>query len=305
MSRLVTVVIATYNWSSVLPYSMGSVLRQSFTDFELLIVGDGCTDDSESVVKAFDDERVRWINLPVNSGHQSVPNNEGLRQARGDLIAYLGHDDLWLAHHLECMVAALNDGADLAFGITEIIGPGESYKVAAPFELKYTRGDWIPPTGIVHRRHVTDGVGGWRDYRELTVDPEVDLWQRAYDGGHKFAFVPRLTAIKFSASERPGIYRDTPHHEQAQWFERIQGDNDLETTELVALLVGEKKLRAGEKELRTWLDTPSPQLLTDFVSEMVARTRRKLFPMKRRARTTIKGGELEKRRLHKGLQPKS
>src|SRR5438034_6974226 len=69
----VTVVMATYNWSTVLPYSIGSALRQTFTDFELLVVGDGCPDDSAEVVAAIDDPRVRWINLPANSGHQSAP----------------------------------------------------------------------------------------------------------------------------------------------------------------------------------------------------------------------------------------
>jgi glycosyltransferase involved in cell wall biosynthesis len=97
----VTVIVPTYNWSTVLPYPIGSVLRQSFTDFEVLVVGDGCTDDSEQVVTAVTDPRVRWINLPVNDGHQSAANNEGLRQSRGSIIAYLGHDDLRLPHHLE------------------------------------------------------------------------------------------------------------------------------------------------------------------------------------------------------------
>src|SRR5213593_1427755 len=81
MNPSVSVFIPTYNWSTVLPYSIGSVLRQTFTDFELLVVGDGCTDDSAEVVAAIDDPRVRWINLPANSGHQSALNNEGLRQA--------------------------------------------------------------------------------------------------------------------------------------------------------------------------------------------------------------------------------
>src|SRR5256714_13138994 len=118
MPPRVTVIIATYNWSSVLPYSIGSVLRQTFTDFELLVVGDGCTDDSEQVVAAIGDPRVRWINLPANHRQQSAPNNEGLRQARGEIIAYLGHDDLWLPHHLEVLVGALDrEAADGVFGM--------------------------------------------------------------------------------------------------------------------------------------------------------------------------------------------
>src|ERR1700679_2302736 len=96
----VTVIIPTFNYAPVLPYSIGSVLRQTFTDFELLVIGDHCTDESESVVTAIADPRVRWINLPVGIKHQSGPNNEGIRQARGQLIAYLGHDDLWLPWHL-------------------------------------------------------------------------------------------------------------------------------------------------------------------------------------------------------------
>ena len=62
----VTIVMATYNWSTVLPYSIGSALLQEFADFELLVVGDGCTDDSAEVVASISDPRVRWIGLPVN-----------------------------------------------------------------------------------------------------------------------------------------------------------------------------------------------------------------------------------------------
>ena len=84
---LVTVILSTYNWSSVLPFSIQSVLNQTFPDFELLVVGDGCTDDSADVVAKFNDSRVRWINLPRNTGTQAGPNNEGLRQALANEFA--------------------------------------------------------------------------------------------------------------------------------------------------------------------------------------------------------------------------
>ena len=82
-SPLVTVIIPTYNWSAVLPYAINSVLRQTMADFELLVIGDGCTDDSETVVGSIRDPRLRWINLPSNTGHQAGPNNRGLAEARG------------------------------------------------------------------------------------------------------------------------------------------------------------------------------------------------------------------------------
>src|SRR5439155_18835684 len=155
MNPSVTVIIPTYNWSSVLPYSIGSALRQTFTDFEVLVVGDRCTDDSAEVVAAIDVPRVRWINLPANSGHQSAPNNEGLRQARGEIIAYLGHDDLWLPHHLQACLDALDaDGADVAYGIMALVGPDDGSLRATS---RLTRaGHWAPPSTIVHRRHLAE-----------------------------------------------------------------------------------------------------------------------------------------------------
>src|SRR5262245_27616274 len=118
VSPRVTVILPTYNWATVLPYSIGSVLGQHFTDFELLVIGDGCTDESGEVVGAIDDPRVEWINLPQRTGYQSGPNTEGLRRARGSIVAYLGHDDLWLPSHLELMTAALDGGSTWAYALT-------------------------------------------------------------------------------------------------------------------------------------------------------------------------------------------
>ena len=295
----VTVIIPTYNWSGVLPYSVGSALRQTFSDFEVLVVGDGCTDDSEAVVGAVGDARVRWINLPINNGHQSAPNNEGLRQARGEFIAYLGHDDLWLPHHLSCLVAALESGADVAFGVTERVFPGDAPRRFAPDRPGYEPGDWLPPTGLVHRRGVTEGVGGWADYRALTVSPEIDLWRRAHEQGYKFVFVPRLTAIKFPASKRPGVYRETPNHEQAEWFGRIGREGDLEAAELAGLL-----LAASASKTPAWDEKLYPEMTRDFLSETGRRIRRRLSGMVRRPPARREGEEIEAVRLFKGLRPK-
>lgn len=228
MPPSVTIILPTFNWSAVLPFSIGSALRQTFADFELLVIGDGCTDDSATVVGEIGDERVRWINLATHVGHQSGPNREGLRQARGRLVAYLGHDDLWLPHHLECLVPAIEGGADMAFGLTAMVRPDGFTLEPAPSRPRYTSGLWIPPTSVVHRRHVVEHVGGWRHPREIPIDAEADLWRRVHDAGHTIDAVPRLTAIKFPAVWRKNVYAERPHHEQAEWFERMQAETDLE-----------------------------------------------------------------------------
>src|SRR3954467_14840813 len=230
----VTIVLATYDWSAVLPFSIGSALDQGFGDFELIVVGDGCTDDSAEMVAAIGDPRGHWGNLPANCGHQSGPNNEGLRRARGELVAYLGHDDLWLPHHLACLVAAIDAGADMAFGLARIV-PSRSDLQRGALLDRYRPGDWIAPTATVHRRALTERLGGWRDYRGLAVDPEIELWSRFHAAGARIEAVKRLTAVKFPAAQRRGVYRERPSHEQAAWLARIRGEPDFEAVELARI----------------------------------------------------------------------
>jgi glycosyltransferase involved in cell wall biosynthesis len=249
VSPRVSVIIATYNWSSVLPYSIGSVLRQTMQDFEILVVGDGCTDDSEQIVAAIGDPRIRWFNLPTNTRHQSGPNNEGLRQARGEFIAYLGHDDLWLPHHLEAHVAAL-DVSRAAMTHSLLILIADDYDEPRPVRPRPDDGLWAPPSSTVHRRSVIDAIGGWRDYRELTLTPEIDLWRRARAAGLEFEFVPRLTAIKFPASIHRGVYRTQPSHEQASWSQRIASEPDLEAILLTGIVASPNSVqRLTDREL--------------------------------------------------------
>jgi glycosyltransferase involved in cell wall biosynthesis len=280
----VSVVIATYNWSSVLPYAVGSVLRQTYDDFEVLVVGDGCTDDSEAVVKAVGDPRVRWTNLPVNSGHQSTPNNEGLRLASGEVIAYLGHDDLWLPHHLEASLRALDTGAaDVCYSLVMCIGPEGRF--VWPSVPQPSRGLYSPPSGMMHRRRVTDGMGGWRPYRELRLTPDVELWQRAAAAGYVFAAVPRLTALKFPASWRRNVYRIRPSHEQAEWLSRMAADANFEQHVLVDALLSE---RPGAVSYR--------RLVGQLGRETLARLRRpSVLPWRRR------GHNIDAVRTFKGL----
>ncbi len=225
---LVTVIIPTYNWSSVLRFAIQSVLWQSRQDFELLVMGDGCSDDSADVTASFGDPRIRWHNLPANSGNQSAPNNAGLAIARGRYVAYLGHDDIWHPTHLELLVDTLDSTkADLAYTQCVMLGPPESHVRILTGAAPYEKGQGIPPSSLMHRRRMAAEIGGWRDYRALRLPPDVEFVQRAFESGRRFAAVPALTVFKFNSAFRPNSYRERPSHEQGEYVRRIRNEPDF------------------------------------------------------------------------------
>lgn len=230
---LVSVVIATYNWSSVLRYSVASALAQTYPRLEVVVVGDACTDDSEDVVASLGDPRVRWLNLPENSGSQSTPNNAGIAAARGDYVAYLGHDDLWLPSHLSpLMTAVLRSGADAGYAVAEQLGPrGSGYRGLRAVD----EADPVPPSALVHRTGLVGEIGPWRDYRTIVTPPDEEFVERARLHGARFAASGALTAFKFPSAFRRNSYVDKPCEDQARYSRRIESERGFVARELAAL----------------------------------------------------------------------
>lgn len=101
----VSVVIPTHNRSSLLRRAIQSVLDQTYQDFEIIVVDDASTDDTEAVVKGFADERIRYVRHSENRG-EAASRNTGIRLAKGEYIAGHDDDDVWLPPKLEKQVKA-------------------------------------------------------------------------------------------------------------------------------------------------------------------------------------------------------
>jgi glycosyltransferase involved in cell wall biosynthesis len=98
----VSVIIPTYNRAHLIGRAIQSVLDQTYQDFEIIIVDDGSTDNTEVVLKKFQnkDERIRYIRHDKNKGG-STARNTGIKAARGRFIALLDSDDEWLPEKLQ------------------------------------------------------------------------------------------------------------------------------------------------------------------------------------------------------------
>lgn len=227
----VSVIIATYNKAGTLRYAVESVLWQTFEDFELWVIGDGCTDNSAEIVNSYEDPRLNWYNLPQNTGYQSEPHNEGLRRARGKYIAYLNHDDLWLPNHLQVLVDCIEKtGADFVYSILEwILSYAENYA-----DIPHFPGAPRPPeaSATLHRREIVSEIGYWKPPHETYTVPRAEYFRRAQFIGKRFELAPVLTVLKFGGA--PGGYSSVG--EQPEHAQMIRHDPDFAHKELGILL---------------------------------------------------------------------
>lgn len=226
----ISIVAATYNRSRALACAIESARRQSFADWEMIVVGDACTDDTAEVVARVADPRIRFINLDRNWGEQAAPNNIGVAEARAPLIAFLNHDDLWLPNHLmSCREALEAVQADMVLSTAANIASN------SPLPLRFESmhvilqglgidNTWSPQeldAGIVPascwlvRRELLMRLGGWRLGRDCRAEPSQDLLFRAWRAGYRLYALNLLTLVIVTAGTRPGSYLHggAPEHE--------------------------------------------------------------------------------------------
>lgn len=214
-----SVLLPTHNRADVLELAIRSVLAQTFEDFELLVVGDGCTDNSADVVSGFGDPRIRWFDLPKAPGFGYRNRNIALDQSDSELVAFLGHDNLFLPDHLEQLARPFRnsrtqfaysrplwvDDSGLVVPFFVNIGMGPSYR-----RFMQER-NVLPASCIVHRRACLGKSGGWPEDVERSGDWQ--LWKRILadhmPGALGLVRVP--TCLHFRANWRdPGAWAPPP-----------------------------------------------------------------------------------------------
>ena len=117
---LVSVVMPTYRRAHLLPRSIDSILSQTFTDFELIIINDGSDDNTDQVINSYKDKRIRYYKNPQNKGI-SYSRNKGFNLARGKYIMIMDDDDISLPNRIKVQTTFLekNPNIDVLAGQIE------------------------------------------------------------------------------------------------------------------------------------------------------------------------------------------
>ena len=165
----VSVILPVHNRADVLPRAIESVIAQELADFELIVVDDGSTDESATLVQSFADDRIRLIRLDKNRGG-NVARNEGIRAARSSLIAFLDSDDRYLPNKLSTVVGEFErrPGLDLLVDSFIKIQPPGSRKAQVVRSNPVIDGRELFRTALFTRQL-------WKATPAITVRREVAL----------------------------------------------------------------------------------------------------------------------------------
>jgi glycosyltransferase involved in cell wall biosynthesis len=213
----VSVVIPAFNRARLLPRAVESVLGQTLTDLELVVVDDGSTDDTPRGLAGIADKRVRCFRFERNRGIGAA-RREGVRQSRGRLVAFLDSDDRWAPGKLEQVVSLFDrhPEVDLVFSDYENINHIRNTKTrgfdqaaevlrslrVSPLEDAWwiieegvpealARSNFLGTSSVVTvRRSLFDRAGDFRT--DLSGTEDLEFWWRAAVKGARFAYTTHV-----------------------------------------------------------------------------------------------------------------
>jgi glycosyltransferase involved in cell wall biosynthesis len=180
----ISIITPTYNAEKTIAQTIQSVLEQTYTDFELLIINDGSTDRTLDIISTFEDPRIQVFSYP-NAGH-SISRNRGLEKASGDYISFLDADDIWVPQKLEAQLKALQMNTSAAFVYSwsnfiaengDFLRKGHYFRAEGNVYLKLLVRNFIENgSNPLIRKQVFTTVGVFNP--TLKAAPDWDMWLR-------------------------------------------------------------------------------------------------------------------------------
>lgn len=202
----VSVIIPTWNRAGTIEQAVRSVLSQTMTLLEVLVCDDGSTDDTEQIIEAIGDPRVRWIR-GSRGGRPAIPRNHGIAESLGEWLAFLDSDDEWMPEKLEKQLASAERlNAKAACSNAHRLIPNKGIdgvllswnKDRVEFSDLLLENRIICSSSLIHRS-LMDAAEGFPEEEKFRAIEDYALWLR----------VATLTDFAF-VNEPLVVYRDDP-----------------------------------------------------------------------------------------------
>lgn len=231
MNPKVSVIVCTYNDEAFLPRCIGSILAQSFRDFEFIIFNDGSTDNTRDVVCSFTDERIRYIEMAKNTGMLGIIRSQAIKQAKGEYVFLTDSDCAprsdWLQRGIEAIEKYKSDAIE-----GKIIYHEDGYRKTLSDRVNYnlTGGMWM--TGnMAYRRAIFDRMNFDPNFHRLE-DREFAL---RIQKESPIPFIPDM--VIYQQQEKRGIRRFLQEAEinmdlrpKIELIRKYNDQNDLKTS---------------------------------------------------------------------------
>lgn len=196
---VISIVIPTYNNADFIDAALQSVLNQTFSDWEAIIINNYSEDNTIALVEKYTDPRIKLINFR-NDGVIAASRNKGISMAKGDWIAFLDSDDIWYPEKLEICLERLNETGAKAVCHNErwVTDQGYSRDVKYGPESRATYnsllydGNCISTSAVVVSRQALKNVNNFSVFPEYVNAEDYDLWMKLVKSGANFVFVDKL-----------------------------------------------------------------------------------------------------------------
>lgn len=197
---LVSVIIPSYNHAHYLGRALQSVLDQTYTNWEAIVVDNHSTDHTDKVIEGFAHPRIKCLKIN-NNGVIGASRNLGIRAANGVWVAFLDSDDWWVNDKLLSCVQQINHEYDFVYHDLVIVGSSargiwkkliKSWQVKCPVLLDLIEnGNAIATSSVLVRFEFLNRINGMNESLDMVAAEDYNAWLRIADLGARFKYIPK------------------------------------------------------------------------------------------------------------------
>jgi len=243
MPPFFSIIIPTFNRADKLKKAIDSVLSQTFSDFEILVMDDGSTDHTGELINTYNDSRIHY-SWGENFGGPAKPRNLGINRAKGEWVCFLDADDWWKSNKLQVCLSHLHAKVDFLYHDMAISRDGvncggklKSRTLKKPV-LKdlLLGGNAIINSSAMVRRSVLMKAGEFNEALEMVAAEDFNMWLKVAQITDKFLYLPVILGYYLmhdkNISSRnmaiPEKFSVTPFIETLSYQEKISLNKRIE-----------------------------------------------------------------------------